>query len=267
MAHWSKGGHKFECFPPSEQQRKFYMLLCRLGPSFDEAAAMEAANEALRRKLGCVVYLGTTFLNSDGVSPRHKIITDEWTGVNDKEDTCPPSLPPELYLPHVPPAFLCKAEDDFGETPVTQHDPAKIIHCTQLLDEPIFDDVGSHHFKIALKSLFTITEEHERKAAIELVQKGVQVAAWTQQIPLPRNSPMQEHAETVIGEVLRVNGGIEMVYITPPVICFADLNKSELAFLNEDNRHPDKPLTHNYPILRSPVAAYRCVEEGWVLIG
>jgi MYND finger len=63
-----------------------------------------------------------------------------------------------------------------------------------------------------------------------------------------------------MGEILSVEGGIEMKYVTPPVICFAKLEYDELDWFNA-------PTTREgafaIPLLRSPIVSYRSVREGW----
>ena len=261
IRHWTSGGHKSECFPPETQNMQIFRLMRMNDPSFfDQEASGKEAYDALNGP-GCAVHLGT-----DDETGNTKILTDKWQ-LEDGE-SCPASLPPELYLPHVQPALLYNAEDKYNEHSIFPHEPSKIFHCIKLLEHISVDDYpafSSGFFKHAIKSLFTITDQKEKETTLNFLQEVVHASSWTHQCFSRTTSTTQEKAELLVGKVLRLDAGIEMVYVTPPILCFADLKKAELAFLNEDNRHP-VPFRHTLPPLMSPVAAYRCVEEGWILV-
>jgi MYND finger len=273
--HW-KNVHKEECVPIKEQKVQYIMV--DVNDDNLEAvqakarAAEELAKKALDGRAGSAVYLGEVISKSGtkskfngGNLPEHKILTDVWT-MDTEKDYQQTSLQ-ELYLPPVPPALLCKAEDIFMETPNTQLEEEAVKKRCQrlLLKEPFLQDNVhpiwfSNVFKNAVMSLFVCTDNFRRQDALEFLQVAASLSRH-HQMPLPHGNH-----QGIVGSVLKLDGGIEMVYITPPMICFPEPTKSELAFFNESTLKSSYPAMHSFPLLRSPIVAYRCVEEGWMIV-
>lgn len=290
VVHW-KNGHKQECFSPQEQMVGFRQQVCE---SNDPTTAEEAdaiADKALNGNPGCALFLGTNDDNGARGHAKYEVLTDIWS-MESEDDIKPSSW--DVYVPHVPPALLCKAEDsliknahhmafpcDITEDCVIELSPESMCKVeddggikspidymhgaepppdlsrlrndsTYGGDPAILKFLSSAVLRNASLAVFNSGISSE---TIQFLKQGLGALDWAQQIPIPNE--LREQAMTAVGKRLCLEGGIEMMYITPPVLCFPDLTEMEFSWLN-GNANP-------FPIIRTPTVTYRCLEEGWQL--
>ena len=256
MLHWKKG-HKAECFPPEAQNSQIIGQFCLDSDSTPQDKATLAARSALGGRSGAALFVGTSRQQGRKV----KIITDVWDIEDCGSNSSDEQVPPDLYLSHIPPALLCKAEDTWIANPkISMIDAATQRLCHRFWSDPILSGnlatfqqvVSSKPFACALKAAL---REERRGEAVQCIREQLQSVDWTLQIPVPAR--IQEQAKSLVGKPLTLKGGIEMVYLTEPVPCFADLTKSQMDWFNKKA----SPL----PMVKSPIVVYCCVKEGWVM--
>ena len=251
MLHW-KQAHKAECFPPEEHHTRVVSYFCLDSDQFSHGDAIHAAKSAIAESAGIALFVGKT---SQG---RPKIVTDYWSLDDENRGSSDRQVPPALYLSHIPPALFRKVAVNPKMSII---DSMTESLCNQCISGPaaggvdsarLHQLVSSNPFHIATRAIFTSTKRNE---AIQFIRESLQSIDWTLQIPTPAR--IQEQTESLVGTPLSLEGGIEMLYLTNPVPCFADLTKSELDWFNRKEKE--------YPVLMSPIVVYRSVEEGWVL--
>ena len=256
VSHW-KAAHKAECFPPEAhaKQAASILLMNKHGLTITPEAAHSRALSALGNLDGISLFLGTTTVG------QHVIVTDFWSTDDQDWGNSDEQVPPDLYLSHIPPALFGKAEDTWRAKPkISMIDVATHRLCHQFSSalEALGASAGvqrflfTKEFGIAFKAAFT---EERFNEAVLFIRELLQSVDWTLQIPVPART--QGQAKSLVGKPLSLEGGIEMVYLTEPVPCFADLTKSQMDWFNKQ-KWP-------CPMIKSPIVVYRCVEEGWVL--
>jgi hypothetical protein len=186
----------------------------------------------------------------------YKIVIDFWSTSNDDWEE---ATPPDLYLPHVPPALLCKAEDAWIANPSLK--AAYAPECVRYSEnagvlDPVLRAVHDNPiFRVAVKRNFQEKEAIKRQQCLRVAQEYAERVRWTEtQIPVPVS--LREEALSVVGKIFRLEGGIEMFYLLPPVLCFANLNKPEFSWCNGSP----------YPTLKAPMVAYRIVDDAYYLV-
>lgn len=237
VAHW-KGGHKNEC--------AFYFLgsCCQSTPL---NIAADLAKKALNGQRGCAIFLGENHDRSHG-EPQFNILTDLC-------QTEPKPIVPELHLEKTPPWMLVNAPKAGAFIP--GDDPSVRERCKSLEEYLRREDdflrallPGINRFSPIVEMAFV----NEYNGAVGAIEKVVQSALWSSHIASPQGDGLNR--ESLIGKRLMLGGGIEMMHITYPGVCFAKLTATEIACF--DNRMN--------PVLRVPVVIFGCREEGWRLV-
>jgi len=242
VQHW-KTVHKAECFPTdlNWSMQVSSSHLCRdlssnsPGYRIYHESGMRDAEETLQGRSGVALFLGTNA--EDG---RKKIISQIWTMNNaDDYQQVEVSDPPDLYLPPVPPALVQKADQTARDKPNLSLVDSSTKHlCVDYWLE--FTEKGGYKllelitsgqiFTVVLDVLFS-TEGTERVEAVKWLSQLLRMANWREQhIPTP--PLIQEQTKSVVGKTLTLTGGIELIYITDPVACFADPTKDQLDWFN-----------------------------------
>jgi hypothetical protein len=94
-----------------------------------------------------------------------------------------------------------------------------------------------------------------RRDSLQFIDQLLKYYQWSSNVTIPLQDGID--LSWILGKKIVLGGGIDMVYLTPPGICFADLQDSEKAWFGVRQYHI-KP-----PVVRLPVVIYQSVEEGW----
>lgn len=131
-------------------------------------------------------------------------MTDAWSFDDTFEAT-----PPCLYLPHVPPALVCQAEDTWIADPELL--ATNVDLCVQYRDETYlvtannsFEAIHKERvFDVAIRNLFEHPESVRREECLEFVRELLHNFDLAQKgIPVP--SSIREEADAMVGQVLRL---------------------------------------------------------------